>query len=335
MVKTPYLLRHENIARIEDAVLLIGDRRSYPFSEDFVACTTLAQVADALREMVSQGGGPLEVALVAMIFTRDHIRAGKLEHTLTTFVDVARSLSAARPTNTTMRRTLDRLLSTYTNLDEAMENIEADVHAILCEYDTLYHQMGRLGATIFEKESSVLTTCFGEHTLLYTLAYAQEAGRRITLYVNETRPYLQGSRLTAPSADEMGISVTVIGDGMGANLMREGMITHYMTACDVLCMDGTVVNKVGTRANAIAARYHHIPYYAFSISPDATKADASLLVMEERDGEEMKRCRAMATTTQSVKAYYPAFDIIEADLVTALVTPKGILKPTEVKEHFA
>ncbi len=335
MVKTPYLLRHENIAHISGGKLCIGDRRAFPAAKRFVCVRDPYEAADAITHMVTQGGGPLEVALMAMIFTRDLIRAGTLERSLATFVDVANQLRAARPTNTTMRRTLDRLLSAYTNLDEAMERIEADVHAILAEYDELYHRMGRLGATIFEKDSSVLTTCFGEHTLLYTLAYARETGRRITLFVNETRPYLQGSRLTAPSAEEMGIDVTVIGDGMGANLMREGMVTHYMTACDVLCMDGTVVNKVGTRANAIAARYHHIPYYAFSIAPDPSKADASLLVMEERDGEEMKRCRGVPTTTESVKAYYPAFDIIEADLVTALVTPKGILKPGAVKEYFA
>jgi len=102
---------------------------------------------------------------MAMIFTRDLIRAGKLERTFATCVGVARSLSAARPTNTTMRRTLDRLLSAYTNLDEAMERVEADVHTILAGFDRLYHRMGRLGATIFEKDCSVLTTCFGEHTL--------------------------------------------------------------------------------------------------------------------------------------------------------------------------
>jgi len=335
MIKTPYLLRHENIARIEGSQLLIGDRRTYPFSRDFVRCSTPSDVVDALKMMVTQGGGPLEVALVAMIFTCHLIKAGVLTRTLNTLFGVAHHLTLARVTNTTMKRTLDRLLSAYRDLDEAMERIEADVHAILDEYDELYHRMGRLGSTVLDDGSSVLTTCFGEHTLLYSLAYAQAAGKRVTLFVNETRPYLQGSRLTAPSAQEMGLDVTVIGDGMGANLMREGMITHYMTAADVLCMDGTVVNKVGTRANAIGAYYHHIPYYAFSISPDPTKTDISLLEMEERDGQEMKECRGAPTTAEGVKGYYPAFDIIEASLVRAVITPKGILEPTVVKEHFA
>lgn len=334
MVKPPYLLRHKDIAHISAGKLYIGGRRAFPETKRFVRISDPYQAADAITHGVTQGGGPLEVALMAMIFTRDLIRAGKLERTFATFVGVARSLSAVRPTNTTMRRTLDRLLSAYTNLDEAMERVEADVHTILAGFDRLYHRMGRLGATIFEKDCSVLTTCFGEHTLLYSLAYAQEAGKRITLYVNETRPYLLGSRLTAPSAEEMGINVIVIGDGMGANLMRDGMITHYMTACDVLCMDGTVVYKVGTRANAIAAQYHHIPYHAFSISPDPTKHGEGNVVLETRNTKALMSLLRRPTLDESIKAYYPVFDIIEADLVTAVVTPKGILKPTEVKEHF-
>lgn len=116
MVKPPYLLRHKNIAHISAGKLYIGDRRAFPETKRFVRISDPYQAADAITHGVTQGGGPLEVALMAMIFTRDLIRAGKLERTFATFVGVARSLSAVRPTNTTMRRTLDRLLSAYTNL---------------------------------------------------------------------------------------------------------------------------------------------------------------------------------------------------------------------------
>ncbi len=334
MVITPYLLQHENIARLEGGTLLIGDRRAYPFGREFVRCSTIEEVALALRQMVTQGGGPLEVALLSMCFVRDLIREGRAAGALSTFSEAAKALSAARPTNTTMRRALTGLLAPYRSLDEAMERVQADVEAILVEYDELYHRMGRLGSTLISDGDSVLTTCFAEHTLLYSLAYAQEAGKHITLYVNETRPYLQGSRLTAPSAHQMGIDVIIIADGAGANLMREGKVDSYMTACDVLCMDGTVVNKVGTRANAIAAHYHSLPYYAFAISPDPTKADGRDLVMEERDPREMKECLNRPTTIAEVGAYYPAFDIIEANLVDRVVTPKGILESRQVKEHF-
>lgn len=335
MIPTPYLLRHENIVHIEGAHLNIGDRRVYPFARQFISCSSVEEVAAALREMVTQGGGPLEVALIAMCFVRRQICEGRAAGSLSTFLDAANLLSAARPTNTTMKRALARLLAPYRTLDEAMDRIEADVASILGEYDELYHRMGELGSSLLEDGSRVLTTCFAEHTLLYSLAYAQAAGKRITLTVNETRPYLQGSRLTAPSALDIGIEVILIGDGMGANLMREGMIDCYMTACDVLCMDGTVVNKSGTLSNAIAAHYHRLPYYAFAISPDPTKASSKDLVMEERDPCEMKECVGQPTTVAEVGAYYPAFDIVEAPLVSALVTPKGILKSTEIKEHFA
>lgn len=335
MITIPYLLRHENIVHIEAGHLHIGDRRAYPFARTFVRCSSIEEVAAALGQMVSQGGGPLEVALASMCFVRDLITEGRAPRTLSTFLDAASALSAARPTNTTMKRTLTRLLAPYRTLDDAMERVAADVASLLEEFDAIYHLMGYLGSQLLDDGSAVLTTCFAEHSLLYSLAYARHAGKRITLYANETRPYLQGSRLTAPSAHEMGFEVVVIADGAGANLMREGMVDCYMTACDVLCMDGTVVNKLGTRINAIAARYHSVPYYAFAISPDPSKRDSRDLVMEERDPREMKECLGRATTIEAVGSYYPAFDIIEAPLVDALVTPKGVLEPTKIKEYFA
>jgi len=275
------------------------------------------------------------VALLAMVQVKRRIKAQELSPSLTSFTDAALLLKAARPTNTTMARALDTLLSSYQSLDEAMDRIEEDVTKSLAQWDEIYHRLGKLGGSLIGDDEGILTTCFGEHTVLYSLAYAREAGKHIRLYVNETRPYLQGSRLTAPSAHQMGIDVTIIGDGMGATLMREGVIDRYMTACDVLCMDGTVVNKTGTLSNAIACSHYRIPYHAFAISPDPSKRGEADVVTEERNPQEMKECRGEATTAADIPARYPAFDIIAASLVTSVVTPKGVLRPHEVEEAFA
>jgi methylthioribose-1-phosphate isomerase len=180
----------------------------------------------------------------------------------------------------------------------------------------------------------VLTTCFAEHTFLLSLAYAKEEGKEIRVFVPETRPYLQGSRLTAPSLQEMGIEVSVITDGMGATFLGNGDVNLYMTAADLVCMDGTVVNKVGTLGNAIAAKRFQVPYYAFSVSPDPTKQDASGIQMEWRSAGEVTQCMGKATSSDGMKALYPAFDIISPDLVTGVVTGKGVLKPEEIKRNF-
>lgn len=338
MIELPYLLRHENICRLEGGNILIGDRRVFPFEKRFEVCSSVAQVAQALRSMVTQGGGPLEVALQTMVFVTRQMQSGDLPSGFSTLADAADQLIAARPTNTTMQRTLQGLLAQVrmfaSDPDELAQAVGRQVQSILDGFDRLYHQMGRMGSTLLDQDSVVLTTCFAEHTFLLSLAYAQESGKKIRVLANETRPYLQGSRLTAPSLEEMGIEVQVVTDGMGATFLVEGKVDAYMTAVDLLCMDGTVVNKVGTLSNAIAARYIGVPYYAFSISPDQTKQGRDDVNMEMRSPKEITRCMGLPTTLDSIGGLYPAFDIIPPALVTALVTPKGILKPEQVKRSF-
>lgn len=338
MITLPYLLQHENICRLEGKHLLIGDRRAFPFEKRFEVCSSVDQVAESLRAMVTQGGGPLEVALQTMVWVTRLMQSGELRGGFATLADAAKQLIAARPTNTTMQRALQSLLAAVkdsaSDLEALDHAVQTQVDLMLEGYDRLYHQMGRMGSTLLKQDSVVLTTCFAEHTFLLSLAYAKESGKHVRVLANETRPYLQGSRLTAPSLKEMGIEVQVITDGMGASFLQAGKVDMYMTAVDLLCMDGTVVNKVGTLSNAIAARYYNVPYYAFSISPDPTKQGGADVTMEMRSPSEVTRCMGSPTTLDSIGALYPAFDIIPSELVTALVTPKGILEPEHVKRNF-
>jgi methylthioribose-1-phosphate isomerase len=341
MVELPYLLKKESICHRKDGLLYIGDRRVFPFEKRFEPCSTVEQVAAALKAMVTQGGGPLQVAFTTLRFISEKMRLGRLPYSYEELRRSVALLIGARPTNTTMRRAMLALLEELAPLfadgagpDEFALKVDELVDEQELYYDETYHQMGRIGSTLIEDGDVILTTCFAEHTFLLSLAYAREEGKALSVLVNETRPYLQGSRLTYPCLQEMGIQAHLITDGMGAHYLAEGKITKYMTASDLVCMDGSVVNKVGTLSNAVACNYYKVPYYAFSISPDPTKLSSSEIVMEERSAEEVLHCLSLPTTLEG-KALYPSFDIIEPSLVHGIVTPKGVLAPSSLARSFS
>ena len=341
MIALPYLLRKENICHISDSLIHIGDRRAFPFEKRFEVCSTVEEVATAIKAMVTQGGGPLQVAFTTLRFIAGEMQRGSITYSIGELERLVALLVEARPTNTTMRRVLLALLEELSPVCTQETPVEEFVHYLNVlvdkaerQYDELYHSMGRIGSTLIEDGDVILTTCFAEHTFLLSLAYAKGQGKHISVLVNETRPYLQGSRLTYPSLLEMGIEAHLITDGMGAHYLSEGKITKYMTASDLVCMDGTVVNKVGTLSNAVACKHYKVPYYAFSISPDPTKQDASDINMEEREGSEVLHCLGQATTVGG-KALYPSFDIIEPSLVQGIVTAKGVFTPSSLARSFS
>lgn len=339
--RLPSLLKKANIARISGNCLLIGDRRRYPWEQTFVECSSIDDISRAIRDMVTQGGGPLQVAMTSIRLLARHIHAGTAAASMGTFLHAARQLSAARSTNTTMHRTLDNIVvdisSWYqcTDMKQAYgDDFVAFVDSIVDSYeqrfDADYDAMSDIGAATITDGEGILTTCFAEHSFILSLVKAREQGKRLSVYVPETRPYLQGARLTAPALAELGIESYVITDGMGVHMMAEGAVSHYMTAADLVAMDGTVVNKVGTLANAVGADYYHIPYHVFAMSPDTTKMGLSDIVMEERDGAETLRFNGVPTTLESLVGRYPAFDCIPASLVDAIITPKGLTPPAGI-----
>jgi len=339
--KLPWLLQKKHIAHIEGDHLLIGDRRRYPWEHSYVACSSVAQIAQAIAEMVTQGGGPLQVGLTTMRFLAKKIEAGHESNALTSFASAVELLAAARPTNTTMRRTLKRFLKHlqpwYAN-DSSQKSlitfVGSIIDAIEAGFDADYQQMSDHGSLLITNNAGILTTCFAEHTFILSLIKAREQGKSFTVYVPETRPYLQGARLTAPALVELGLQVQLITDGMGAHFMGQGAITHYMTAADVVAMDGTVVNKTGTLANAICAQYYQIPYTVFAMSPDPSIHTASDIVMEERNGKEVLYVNGKLTTLESITGRYPAFDCIDPALISHIITPKGLAFPHEIDSLY-
>lgn len=199
---------------------------------------------------------------------------------------------------------------------------------------TQYRAVGRFANSLIADGERILTHCWSEGALLETLMAARADGKHVELVCTETRPYLQGARLTAHSAAEMGISATVITDGMVAHAMASGRVGMLMTAADRVTMSGHVINKVGTLNAAIAARHFKLPYFATVLKPDAKAPDPSAVPIEERDGEETLHCLGIRSASPLAKGWYPAFDVTPPELVSGIVTEHGTFAAAALSQSF-
>jgi len=334
----PFLLRRENVARYEDGEVVMCDRRKYPFEKVFYRCKDVESAAQAIEDMVTQGGGPQYVALYAMVMLAGQIAGRKADQQRESFEEARQRLVSTRPTNTSMARHLDTAVKViHRALDEG-----GSVESALLEWiegirDASYEKhlkCGQYGASLIADGDGILTMCFAETSLLMTLAIAMQAGKRMQVYTPETRPYLQGARLTAPSIDEIGVPVKIITDNMPTHVISEGKIQKYFTAADLITLDGHVVNKIGTFQNALAAHYHGVPYFVFTQAADKFKPNRASIEIEARDPQEIRMCRGVPTTRQDIDAYYPAFDITPPTFVAGVITQHGILSPYDLARYF-
>ncbi len=334
----PFVLKRDNVARYEDGVVYIGDRRKYPFTEEFLRCDDVESVARAIEDMVTQGGGPWVAAVFAMAMAAKEVEGKPLDEALEYLQKAKTRLTNTRPTNTAMARRLDDTFKIAQKAGDRGKSIEG---AILKWIDKIrdkvyenYEYRGRLGASLIDDGDGILTMCFAETAFILAMAFAQQDGKNIQVYTPETRPYLQGARLTAPSLHEVGISVKIISDNMPAHIMSEGKIQKYFTAADLITLDGHVCNKIGTFQNAIAAHHHSIPYFVFMWGPDYESPDRDSIEIEIRDPAEIRLARGVPTTTDEIPAYYPLFDITPPYMVSGVITMHGILSPYDLKRHF-
>lgn len=334
----PFLLRPENVAHYVDGVVRIADRRVYPFEQNVVECRTVEEVAQAIEQMVTQGSGPRLTAMYGLVVAGRHA-AGKDPEVVAAELEAARDrLIATRPTNTAVPRAMAAQLEAALPRIHAGEDPDRALLDHVEEFLDVYYRrcvtLARYTADLIEDGDGVLTVCFAETAFALGISLAREAGKDVVVWVSETRPYLQGARLTAPSLHEMGIPVRLISDNMPAHVMSQGKIQRYFSAADVVTMDGHVVNKIGTFPNAIAAHFHGIPYFAITHGPDPKKASAADCKIEERDPEDVRTWLGRSSTVAGVPAYYPAFDVTPPHLVTGVITEAGVLSPAMVRAAY-
>ncbi len=330
---------HERIPRAlrwdpQSRTLTIVDQRRLPGEVVEVELRTLDAVDDAIRTLAVRGAPAIGVAAalgIVAAFSRDEAPSAEA---LRAGID---RIVRSRPTAVNLPWAMARLRRVVDQqaLDGALllDALATEAERILAEDVAMCEAIGVHGATLLVDGARVLTHCnagamatAGIGTALAPVYTAMAAGRRVSVIACETRPLLQGSRITAWELGRAGVPVTVCTDSMAASLMRAGQVDAVIVGADRIAANGDVANKIGTYALAVAARHHGIPFYvaAPSSTIDAATLDGDAIPIEQRDADEVRRLGACLLAPVAVPVHNPAFDVTPAHLVTAIVTDRGI-----------
>ncbi len=333
-----FILKHENIAWYDNGKVRILDRRIYPMEVKFVECTSYIQVAKAITDMVTQSWGPYFAAGMGMALAAYEAKdLGETEF-LSFMHNAGISLYTARPTTSAfMKEIVEKCENAAIAAKVKGESaIDAAFNTTIEYYDEIYTStqiMGRYLVDNFPQKGTVMTQCWAETVVGMMLKAIREDNKDIKFICPETRPYLQGGRLTASCIKDMGFDVTVITDNMPGYVLEKKKVDVFTSAADVICMDGTVVNKVGTFQIALACNYFNIPYYVTG-KPNLSHPDRDSIVIEERDPELVLHALDKKFTYEGVKGYYPAFDITPPSLCAGVITDKGKFDPDKLENYY-
>lgn len=334
-----WMLQFENIAWYESNVVKILDRRIYPIEINFVLCKSHQEVAKAIKDMVTQSAGPYLAASMGMALAADECKNMSKSKQISYLKSAANTIASARPTTERrMRIIVDECLKVAV---DALNKGDLKVSSKIMEHtikvnNHRYKRIGKIAKQLvekFPKHGTIMTQCFAETIVGQMLKEAKNQGKEIKIFCPETRPYFQGSRLTATVCHDMGFDVTIITDNMPATVMKNEGIDLFTSAADVICMDGHVVNKVGTYQIALVGKAHGVPYYVTG-APEPEHLTIDSVKIEMRNPDYVLQAMGTPTANQNVKGYYPAFDITPPELVTGVVTDQGIFTPTELNKYI-
>src|SRR5881296_1061938 len=298
-------------------------------------------VAEAIRTLQVRGAPLIGIAAAMGLVAGTRERRGApREEFLGRLAELARLLAASRPTAVNLRWALDRMTrrAATTPGDGAAlwERLRAEATAIWEEDRAMCRRIGEAGLPLVPDGATVLTHCNagalatgGIGTALAPIYLAHEAGRRVHVFVDETRPVLQGARLTAWELVHAGIPCTVIADGAAGALMRQAQVDLVIVGADRIAANGDFANKIGTYALAVLALHHGVPFYcaAPSSTIDATLADGDGIPIEQRPVEEVKTLAGQPIAPAAADALNPAFDVTPARYVTGYLMERGLVKP--------
>jgi methylthioribose-1-phosphate isomerase len=333
-----FMLQYENVAWYENGAVKILDRRIYPTRVEFVTCKHHTEVAKAIADMVTQSAGPYLAAGMGMALAAYECKNGSKEQIKDYLEKASYTLSHARPTTSTrMAAITEKCLQIgFDALDNNQPIDDAIFLHTLEEINNKYVRIGKVAnylVDMFPNKGTILTQCFGETIVGLMLKEAKQRQKDIKIMCAETRPYFQGARLTASVAYDQDFDVTVITDNMPAYAMKNGLVDLFTSAADAISLDGHVVNKVGTYQIAILCKHFGIPYFATGI-PDLAHPDIASVKMEMRDGDFVLQAMGVKTAKEGVKGLYPSFDITPPELVSGIVTNKGIYSPYDLNRYY-
>jgi methylthioribose-1-phosphate isomerase len=317
------------------------DQTKLPTEEVYVTCTTHQQVADVIRNMVVRGAPAIGVAAaMGIALGVKNSRAENSADLKKELDQICEIIGQTRPTAVNLFWAIRRMKEKFESL---RPRPVAEIQQALIEESKRMHAediaanqaMGRHGATLMPASGGVLTHCnagalatAGYGTALGVIRAAVEAGKKIHVYADETRPFLQGSRLTAWELMKDGIPTTVISDNMAGVMMQQGKIGAIVVGADRIAANGDVANKIGTYTVAVLAKEHGIPFYvAAPISTvDLATSDGSKIPIEQRNAREVTHIGGRQMTPNGVAIENPAFDVTPAKYVAAIITERGIAR---------
>lgn len=315
------------------------DQTKLPRSVEFVTCKTYQEVADAIRTMVVRGAPAIGVA--AAMGVALGVLQTPPERLAAEFPHICETLASTRPTAVNLFWAIDRMKRLYAALDgSAPERIrKAFVEEALRVYEediAINRAIGRHGAPLVPDGMSVLTHCnagalatAGYGTALGVIRAAIEAGKKVHVFADETRPFLQGARLTVWELQQDGIPVTLITDNMAGHFLKSGRIGCVIVGADRIARNGDTANKIGTYSVAVLARENNVPFYvAAPISTlDLALESGAQIPIEERAAEEVTHVFGVPVAPEGTAAANPAFDVTPSRYVTAIITEKGVARP--------
>ena len=320
------------------------DQRKLPASEIYVSCKTAQEVAKAIKTMVIRGAPAIGVAAamgIALGMRRS--KATGTKQFATEFQKLCDLMAATRPTAVNLFWAIEQVKRVFAeaaqgggSVDEIKQRLEAEARRIHDADVASCRAMGAFGADLVPENARILTHCnagalatAGYGTALGVIRAAAEQGKKVAVLADETRPFLQGARLTAWELVKDGIDTTVITDNMAASMMRLGNVDLVVVGADRIAANGDVANQIGTYGVAVLAREHEIPFYvAAPLSTiDLNTADGSKIPIEERSDREVTHIGASRLTPAGAHIRNPAFDVTPAKYVTAIITERGIARP--------
>ena len=332
------------IAWTPDHAVRILDQTRLPVEETYLELKSVDRVAEAIRALRVRGAPLIGIAAaMGLVAATRRGSRGAGQSELDRIAEACKILGATRPTAVNLQWALDRMLRRAQEAcvggEDLRDALIAEANAIWDEDQAMCDRIGELGATLIPPGSTVCTVCNagvlatgGIGTALAPVYTLHRTGRAPHVVVPETRPLLQGSRLTAWELTQAGVGCTLISDGMIASRLRLGDVACVIVGADRIAANGDVANKIGTYGLALAARAHGIPFYvaAPSSTLDPSTPNGTAIPIEQREAAEVASWNGTRTAPAGIKVWNPAFDMTPAELITAIVTDKGIFPPADI-----
>jgi len=324
-----------------DAGVRFIDQTKLPTEETYVICKNYEEVADAIRTMIVRGAPAIGVAAaMGVALGTLQSQAKTLPELERDFDTICTVLAGTRPTAVNLFWAIRRMRDRFEQLrplptEKIKAELVAEAQRMRVEDIAANEAMGRHGAVLLPSSGGVLTHCnagalatAGYGTALGVIRAAVESGKKLNVFADETRPFLQGSRLTAWELMKDGIPTTLIADNMAGAMMRQGKIDAVIVGADRIAANGDVANKIGTYTVAVLAREHGIPFYvAAPISTvDLNTPDGSKIPIEQRASTEVTHLAGKQIAPDAVRVENPAFDVTPSKYVTAIITERGVAR---------